>query len=239
LLILLLGAGQQAAAQGTRLLRDPDVGPNHIVFVHANDLWLVDRDGGDALRLTAGEGAETGPAFSPDGRWIAFTGEYGGNTDVFVVPATGGEPQRLTWHPGADVAQGWTPDGQLLFQSSRYGQPTRLWQFYTVPVSGGMPRPLALPQGYQGEMSADGDWLAYQEIGYWDPEWRNYRGGQAQPVSVVSTETWERRTPPWDGERQMAPVWMDGAPGTASSSTSRAAICTSSTLPQVPLASWR
>ncbi len=210
LLILLLGAGQQAAAQGTRLLRDPDVGPNHIVFVHANDLWLVDRDGGDALRLTAGEGAETGPAFSPDGRWIAFTGEYGGNTDVFVVPATGGEPQRLTWHPGADVAQGWTPDGQLLFQSSRYGQPTRLWQFYTVPVSGGMPRPLALPQGYQGEMSADGDWLAYQEIGYWDPEWRNYRGGQAQPVSVVSTETWERRTPPWDGERQMAPVWMDG-----------------------------
>jgi tricorn protease len=59
-------------------------------------------------------------------------------------------------------------------------------------------------------MSADGAWLAYQEIGYWDPEWRNYRGGQAQPVSVVSTESWERLTPPWEGERQMAPVWMDG-----------------------------
>ncbi len=210
LLALFVGGARQAAAQGTRLLRDPDVGPNHIVFVHANDLWLVDRDGGDALRLTAGEGAETGPAFSPDGRWIAFTGQYGGNTDVFVVTATGGEPRRLTWHPGSDVAQGWTPDGEVLFQSSREAQPTRLWRFYTVPVGGGMPKPLVLPQAYHGEMSADGAWLAYQEIGYWDPEWRNYRGGQAQPVSVVSTRTWERRTPPWEGERQMAPVWMDG-----------------------------
>jgi tricorn protease len=210
LLALFVGGAQQAAAQGTRLLRDPDVGPDHIVFVHANDLWLVDRDGGDALRLTSGEGAETDPAFSPDGRWIAFTGQYGGNTDVFVVPATGGEPRRLTWHPGSDVAQGWTPDGEVLFQSGREARPTRLWRFYTVPVGSGMPKPLAVPQAYHGEMSADGAWLAYQEIGYWDPEWRNYRGGQAQPVSVVSTRTWERLTPPWEGERQMAPLWMDG-----------------------------
>ena len=60
-------------------------------------------------------------------------------------------------------------------------------------------------QAFEGEMSADGAWLAYQEIGLWDPEWRNYRGGQAQPVSVVSTSTWERRTPPWEGERHLAP----------------------------------
>jgi tricorn protease len=103
---LLVGGTQRAEAQGTRLLRDPDVGPDHIVFVHANDLWLVGRDGGDAVRLTSGEGGEAGPAFSPDGSWIAFTGQYGGNVDVFVVPATGGEPRRLTWHPGADVVQG-------------------------------------------------------------------------------------------------------------------------------------
>ncbi|UCG89228.1 MAG: PD40 domain-containing protein, partial [Gemmatimonadota bacterium] len=210
LLGLGVGAAQQAVAQGTRMLRDPDVGPNHIVFVHANDLWLVGRDGGDALRLTSSEGAETDPVFSPDGRSIAFTGQYGGNTDVFLIPATGGEPRRLTWHPGADVVQGWTPNGDILFRSSRAGQPTRLWQFYTVGVEGGFPQALALPQAYHGEMSADGDWLAYQEIGYWDPEWRNYRGGQAQPVSVVSTSSWDRSTPPWEGERQMAPVWLDG-----------------------------
>jgi tricorn protease len=210
LLGLLVGGAHEAAAQGTRLLRDPDVGPNQIVFVHANDLWLVGRDGGDAVRLTSGEGGESDPAFSPDGRWIAFTGEYGGNVDVFTVPATGGEPRRLTWHPGADVVQGWTPNGEVLFRSDRDGQPTRLWRFYTVGVDGGFPKPLAVPQAYHGEMSGDGGWLAYQEIGYWDPEWRNYRGGQAQPVSVVSTQNWERLTPPWEGERQMAPVWMDG-----------------------------
>jgi tricorn protease len=192
------------------MLRDPDVGSNHIVFVHANDLWLVGRDGGDALRLTSSEGAENRPAFSPDGRWIAFSGQYGGNTDVFLIPANGGEPRRLTWHPGSDVVQGWTADGRVLFQSGRDGQPTRVAKFFTVGVDGGLPVALDAPQAYHGEMSADGGWLAYQEIGYWDPEWRNYRGGQAQPVSVVSTSNWERRTPPWEGERQMAPVWMDG-----------------------------
>ena len=211
LVLGLLGADTSVAgAQGSRLLRDPDVGATDIVFVHANDLWLVPRDGGDARRLTSAEGAETDPAFSPDGRWIAFTGQYAGNTDVYLVPATGGEPRRLTWHPGEDVVQGWTPDGAILFQSGREGQPTRLWRFFTVSPEGGFPRPLAVPQAYQGEMSADGQWLAYQEISYWDPEWRNYRGGQAQPISVVSTRTWERRTPPWQGERHMAPVWMDG-----------------------------
>jgi tricorn protease len=203
-------AASPAAAQGTRFLRQPDVSATHIVFVHANDLWLVGRDGGDAIRLTSSEGAETDPAFSPDGRWIAFSGQYGGNTDVYVIPAMGGQPERLTWHPGADIVQGWTPEGEVLFESSREGRPTRQWRFYTVPLSGGLPEPLAIPQAFLGQMSADGAWLAYQEIGFWDPEWRNYRGGQAQPISVVSTSTFERRTSPWEGERQMDPVWMDG-----------------------------
>ncbi len=197
-------------AQGTRFLRQPDVSPTHIVFTHANDLWLAGRDGGNATRLTSSEGAETDAAFSPDGRWIAFSGQYGGNTDVYLMPAAGGQPERLTWHPSADVVQGWTPAGDILFQSGRDGVPTQLWKFYTVSPDGGLPAPLALPQAYLGGMSADGAHIAYQEIGYWDPEWRNYRGGQAQPIGIVSTSSWERTTPPWEGERQMDPVWMDG-----------------------------
>ncbi len=198
------------SAQGSRFLREPDVGPESIVFVHANDLWTVGRDGGDAKRLTSDVGAESAPAFSPDGRWIAFSGEYGGDVDVYVVAAEGGQPRRLTWHPADDVVQGWTPDGRVLFQSGRAGQPTRLWQFYTVDPAGGFPVDVGAPQAFDGEMSDDGAWLAYQEIGFWDPEWRNHRGGQAQPVSVVSLDTWERRTPPWEGERHMTPVWLDG-----------------------------
>ena len=198
------------AQDGTRFLRDPDVGAEQVLFVHANDLWMAPREGGQAWRLTSDEGAETDPSFSPDGRWIAFTGEYGGNADVYVVSAEGGQPIRLTWHPDDDVVQGWTPEGQVLFRSGRRGQPTKLWQWYTVATEGGLPADLGVPQAWQGEMSADGDWLAFQEIGFWDPEWRNYRGGQAQPVSVVCTSTWERRTPPWEGERHLAPVWLDG-----------------------------
>ena len=197
-------------AQGTRFLRQPDVSSSHIAFVHANDLWLAGRDGGNAVRLTSSDGAETDPAFSADGRWIAFSGQYGGNTDVYVMPAAGGQPERLTWHPAPDIVQGWTPEGAILFQSSREAVPTMRSKFYTVPRSGGLPEPLALPQGYLGEMSADGSHIAYQETAYYDPEWRNYRGGQAQPTSVVSTSTWERATAPWDGERHMDPVWMDG-----------------------------
>ncbi|MEM7784698.1 MAG: protease, partial [Planctomycetota bacterium] len=197
-------------AQGTRLLRDPDVGPETIAFVHANDIWLAPREGGDAFRLTSGEGAETGPSFSPDGKWIAFTGQYNGNADVFVVPAKGGMPKQLTWHPGADVVQGWTPDGKIMFQSSRHGQPTKRSRFYTVSMDGGLPIALELPQANQGEMSQDGNLIAYEEIRSWDKEWRNYRGGQAQPIGIVSTKTWNRTTTPWEGERHLEPVWLDG-----------------------------
>ena len=197
-------------AQGTRLLRDPDVSKKKIAFVHANDIWTVARKGGDAMRLTSGAGGETDPVFSPDGNSIAFTAQYGGNSDVYVVDAHGGEPRRLTWHPGDDVVQGWTEDGKVLFRSGRAGQPTKLWQFYAVATDGGLPKPIDVPQAYHGELSQDGKWLAYQEIGSWDPEWRNYRGGQAQPISIVSTKSWERTTTPWQGERQLAPVWLDG-----------------------------
>jgi len=162
----------------------------------------------DTAPHSSAESAPQLTSFMP--RWIAFTAEYGGNPDVYVVAAAGGQPERLTWHPGEDMVQGWTPDGRILFRSGREGQPTKLWRFYTVAPEGGMPQPLALPQAYVGGMSGDGSLLAYQEIGFWDPGWRNYRGGQAQPVSVVSTSTWERRTPPWEGERQMEPVWLDG-----------------------------
>ncbi|MDZ7648243.1 MAG: hypothetical protein U5K54_14275 [Cytophagales bacterium] len=109
-----------AFSQGTMLLRQPTISSSEIVFVYANDLWIVAKDGGDARRLTSNEGAESNPHFSPDGKLIAFTGQYDGNTDVYLIPAEGGQPTRLTWHPGADQVTGWTPDGEsILFATSR------------------------------------------------------------------------------------------------------------------------
>src|SRR5690606_35614707 len=124
----------------TRLLRTPSVSSTHIAFAYANNIWIVERAGGTARRLTSFQGQTTNPRLSPDGRHVAFSAQYTGNTDVYVVPVDGGQPTRLTWHPGADIVQGWTPDGRnVLFASARATwAPTAAPRFWTVPVEGGV-----------------------------------------------------------------------------------------------------
>ena len=197
--------------QGTMLLRQPTISNTDIVFVYANDLWIVPKDGGDARRLTSNEGEESNPHFSPDGKLIAFTGQYDGNTDVYLLPAEGGQPVRLTWHPGADQVTGWTPDGEsILFASSRTGTPTMESKIYKINKKGGMEESLAIPRAVAGEISQDGKYIAYQQIGFWDPEWRNYRGGQAKPIWIVDLKTYAlKMTPQTDNERHTDPVWLN------------------------------
>ena len=109
---LCLGAIETPAQDAKPLLlQQPTVNRTHIVFVYAGDLWIVPRAGGAARRLTSGVGVETKPLFSPDGNWVAFTGDYDGNLDVYVVAAQGGNPRRLTWHPAGDLVNSWSPDG--------------------------------------------------------------------------------------------------------------------------------
>src|SRR4051812_39964662 len=74
---------------GTRLLRSPTVSASQIAFVYANNVWTVERAGGMARRLTSFQGQTVNPKFSPDGKWIAFSGDYAGNTDVYVIPSQG------------------------------------------------------------------------------------------------------------------------------------------------------
>src|SRR6185295_13185713 len=120
LIAALTSIGAIAQADKPMLFRQPTMNKTDIVFAFAGDLWKVSRSGGSAERLTSGVGTEANPKFSPEGNWIAFTGEYDGNVDVYVVPATGGEPQRITYHPGADQVVGWTPDGKsVVFLSAR------------------------------------------------------------------------------------------------------------------------
>ena len=93
------------------MLRSPTVSATHVAFAYANNIWVAERAGGVARRVTSFQGQTTNPKFSPDGKSIAFSADYAGNTDVYVVPVDGGEPKRLTWHPAADTVQGWTADG--------------------------------------------------------------------------------------------------------------------------------
>jgi tricorn protease len=196
-LLVALLAPVMAAAQ-TRMLRTPTVSNTQIAFAYANNIWTVDRSGGSARRITSFQGTTENPKFSPDGRLIAFSAQYGGNVDVYVVSATGGEPRRLTWHPGADLVEGWTPDGKsIVFNSARATDaPSAAPRFWTVPVDGGVETPMALPRAYQGKISPDGRRVAYRMNNSWDEERRNYRGGQNRPIWIVDLKTLDLETTP-------------------------------------------
>ena len=200
-------------AQGTRLLRQPTLSATQIAFAYAGDIWVVNRDGGDARRLTSFPGAESNPHFSPDGKQIAFTMQLGANSDVYVIDAAGGEPRRLTWHPAADFARGWTPDGQrVLFSNSAMHAPVvGIEQLWTIAATGGVPERIPLPDGFRGSYSPDGTRLTYEKTSRWDVEWRNYRGGQTHPISIYTIATKAVDTLPSPGSLDLAPVWMADA----------------------------
>ncbi|MEP6635891.1 MAG: PDZ domain-containing protein [Acidobacteriota bacterium] len=203
----------QVPSGGTRLLRTPTVSTTAIAFAYANNIWSVPRSGGSARRLTSFPGQTSNPHFSPDGKWIAFSGEYAGNVDVYVVPAEGGEPRRLTWHPGGDQVQGWTPDGKsILFSSSRATwAPSGAPRFWTVPATGGVEEAMALPRAYQGKISPDATHVAYRMNNSWDEERRNYRGGQNRPIWIVDLKNYDLVSPPWTDSKDVDPVWLNDA----------------------------
>src|SRR5687768_4004558 len=91
-------AGMAEEAGSTRLLRFPHIQGDKIAFVYAGDIWIVDAQGGVARRLTSHKGLELFPKFSPDGKWIAFSGEYSGTRQVYVMSVEGGEPRQLTYY---------------------------------------------------------------------------------------------------------------------------------------------
>jgi tricorn protease len=199
------------------LLQHPAMSGDHIVFVYAGDLWSVDRNGGEASRLTTGVGVETAPAFSPDGSTIAFTGEYDGNVDVFTMPAIGGVPHRVTYHPAADTVVGWSADGkQVLFRSTRLAS-SRYTQIFEVPPGGGWPKALPLPYAYQGQYSPDGKYFAYSPLplafGFEYSNfvsWGHYRGGRASTVWIANMSDLSRTEVPHELESDFYPVWMGG-----------------------------
>src|SRR5262249_26249117 len=152
LLVCLATVGNAQSGSGLFLQR-PTLSRTHIVFAYGGDLSSVAGGGGEAKRLTVGQGIETNPAFSPDGSMIAFSGEYDGNIDVFVMPAAGGVPKRLTWHPAPDAVLGWTPDGKrVLFASSRTAY-SFFGEVFTGDLEGHFPQKIDLPLAFAGAHS--------------------------------------------------------------------------------------
>jgi len=192
----------------TLLLRQPAVSSDHVAFVYAGDIWIAERDGGFARRLTVNPGVEYNPMFSRDGSLVAFSGNYDGNVDVYVLPAEGGSPKRLTFHPGYDRALGWTPDGkEILFSSSRY---SKSWygRLFTVPTEGGFPQTLPIPMGERAAYSPDGTRIAYTPIRDAFGTWKRYRGGRTTPIWLFDLESYEVEEVPHENASDTFPVWI-------------------------------
>ncbi len=210
LLLLVFQLQNTVTAQGTRLLRQPSLSATSIAFEYGADIWVVDKKGGEAKRITSTPAIESDPHFSPDGQTIAFTSDRSGVASVYIVPISGGTPQRLTWYPAASFARGWTPDGKnVLYASTRETAPSRGYcRLWTVPVQGGPSTVLPSPFGYDGSYSPDGKNMVVDRVTRWHNEWRNYKGGQNTPLQMIDLQTLSEKEIPSDHNYDLHPKWI-------------------------------
>ncbi len=160
------------------LFRFPDVSKTQIVFTYGNDIWVMPKEGGTAEKLSSPPGVESFPKFSPDGKSIAFSGNYDGNSDAYTIPVQGGVPVRLTSHGFPDRVVDWTPDGKrILFASGRESGRNRFNQFYTVAATGGPSEKLPFAYAEFGSYSPDGKQMAVVFVSQAFRNWKRYRGG--------------------------------------------------------------
>ncbi len=195
----------------TKLLNQPAVSKTHIAFAYAGDLWVADASGKEVRRLTTAPGMESSPVFSPDGKLIAFSANYDGNLDVYLVSVEGGIPKRLTWHPGPDVVRSFTPDAQaVLFSSPRYVFTNRYTQLFTVPVEGGFPASLKVPNAFKACYSPDGKRIAYTPLYEPFTQWKHYRGGTVSTIWLytLSDNSVEKIPQPEGRCNDTDPMWI-------------------------------
>lgn len=219
LLSALVTALAATASAGTKLLRFPDLHGDRVVFCYGGDLWTVSDEGGVASRLTAHPGQELFPKFSPDGEWIAFTGQYDGDEQVYVMPSRGGAPTQLTFYPAEgpmpprwgydNQVYGWTPDGaRVLFRSYRDGWDWGAPRLFTVAASGGLPEVLPMPSAGAGAFSPDGGKVVYSPLFRDFRSWKRYQGGWAQDLWVFDLATNAARNVTEHARSDRDPMWI-------------------------------
>lgn len=216
---LLLGSISIAHAEEGRLLRFPTTNGTDVVFSYAGDLYKAPINGGEAIRLTSHVGYEMFARFSPDGKTIAFTGEYDGNREVYSMSVNGGEPVRLTYTSTNsrddlgdrmgpnNMVMGWNPDGKTIIYRNRTGESFDglLW---TVSKDGGMSEKVALPEGGFCCYSPDGKLLAYNRTMREFRTWKHYRGGQADDIWIYDEKAKTVKNVTNNEAQDIMPMWI-------------------------------
>jgi len=209
LLLIILATASLSWAQGTKMLRQPTLGSDHVAFTYGGDLWISDLSGMQTRRLTSTGAVESDPHFSPDGKTIAFSSNRSGSTAVYTVPVEGGTPTRLTWYPSAANVRGWTPDGnRILYKSERGTAPSGYGRLWTVSKDGGPSTLLAKQWGNDGSFAPNGNKMVIDRISRWDVEWRNYRGGQNTPLVILNLKDFSEELLPNENTTDIQPLWL-------------------------------
>jgi tricorn protease len=221
ILLLLFVFSFLNAQDEARLLRFPTIQGDQIVFSYAGSLYTVGSSGGTARKLTGHDGYEMFPRFSPDGKHIAFTGQYDGNTEVFIIPAEGGEPKRLTYTAtlGRDdlgdrmgpnnIVMGWTPDGkQITFRSRKRSFNSFKGQLYNVSAEGGLPEQIPLSEGGFLSYSLDGKKIAYNKVFREFRTWKYYLGGMADDIWVFDMVSRTNTNITNSKSQDIIPMWI-------------------------------
>lgn len=222
LALVLMGLGfiQKTNAQNdARLMRFPDINKNLIAFVYSGDIWSVDANGGDASRLTSHPGLELFPKISPDGKWIAFSGEYSGSRQIYVMPSEGGTPRQLTFYNSVgvmpprggfdDVPVDWTSDSKnILFRANRTPFGDRNGKYFLISLEGGLEKPLPIVNGGFATLSPDDKKICFTPVDREFRTWKRYKGGRATDLWVYDLDknTSEQITD-FKGTDQL-PVWF-------------------------------
>ncbi len=217
--LLFAGAASATQADEARLLRFPATNGREVVFTYGGDLYKASIQGGEAQRLTSHVGYEMLARFSPDGKHIAFTGQYDGNTEVFLIPATGGQPERLTYTSTNsrddlgdrmgpnNMVLTWTRDGKNIVYRNRIGDgfSGKLW---SVSMDGGMPEALPLPEGGFCSYSPDGKKLAYNRVMREFRTWKYYKGGMADDIWIYDPAAKKVENITDNVSQDIIPMWI-------------------------------
>lgn len=218
-MVFVAGLTVPVHADEARLLRFPSTNGTDVVFTYAGDLYRAPLSGGEAQRLTSHVGYEIFPHYSPDGKSIAFTGQYDGNTEVYLIPSDGGEPQRLTYTSTNsrddlgdrmgpnNIVMTWSRDGKEIVYRNRIGDgfEGKLWR---IGKEGGMSEALPLPEGGFCSYSPDGKKLAYNRVFREFRSWKYYRGGMADDIWIYDTEAKKVTNVTNNVAQDIFPMWI-------------------------------